>query len=128
MPSSSDLHYIYTSACCHKFGRDHLRAYRPIRHAQLAKNDGWTALFLVTTILASLTGFLFPHAGFTPAQGVGLTSTVVLTATLLALYVFHLAGAWRWIYVVGAVLALYLNVASAPLRALVMKVISSPRQ
>jgi hypothetical protein len=70
----------------------------------------WTALFLATTTLTSLTGFLFPRVGFTPAQGVGITSLVVLAATLLALYVYHLAGAWLWIYVVGAVLALYLNI------------------
>jgi hypothetical protein len=70
----------------------------------------WTALFLATTILTSLTGFLFPRVGFTPAQGVGIVSTAVLTATLLALYVFKLEGLWRWIYVVGAVTALYLNV------------------
>jgi hypothetical protein len=38
----------------------------------------WTALFLATTILTSLTGFLFPRVGFTPAQGVGITSLVVL--------------------------------------------------
>jgi hypothetical protein len=29
---------------------------------------------------------------------------------LLALYVFHANGAWRWIYVVTALFALYLNV------------------
>ena len=71
--------------------------------------DGWTALFLVTTILTSVTGFLFPSAGFTPAQAVGIVSLVVLAAVVFALYVFHLAAAWRWIYVIGAVLALYLN-------------------
>jgi len=71
---------------------------------------GWTALFLATTILTSVTGFLFPRAGFTPAQGVGFLSLAVLALAVLALYVFHLAGAWRWIYVAGAVLALYLNV------------------
>ena len=41
---------------------------------------------------------------------VGIISLVVLAATLWALYVRHLAGAWRWIYVSTAVLALYLNV------------------
>ena len=71
---------------------------------------GWTALFLATTILTSVTGFLFPRSGFTPAQGVGFLSLAVLSLAVLALYVFHLAGAWRWIYVAGAVLALYMNV------------------
>jgi hypothetical protein len=70
----------------------------------------WTAFFFVLTFMTSATGFLFPRAGFTPAQGVGIVSLVVLAIAALALYGFHLRGAWRWIYVVGAVLALWLNV------------------
>ena len=69
----------------------------------------WTALFLVTTILTTATGFLFPNAAFTPALAVGYVSSAVLIVTLLALYVFRLAGPWRWIYVIGALVALYLN-------------------
>lgn len=69
-----------------------------------------TALFLATTVLTSLTGFLFPVSGFTPAIGVGIVSTFVLGAALLALYAFDLDGAWRWIYVVAAIAALWLNV------------------
>jgi hypothetical protein len=69
----------------------------------------WTAIFLATTVLTSVTGFLFPVSGFTPAQGVGYLSLVVLAIALAALYVFHLAGAWRWIYVATSVTALYLN-------------------
>ena len=69
----------------------------------------WTALFLVTTILTTATGFLFPSAAFTPALAVGYVSSAVLIVTLLALYVFRLAGPWRWIYVIGALVALYLN-------------------
>ena len=71
---------------------------------------GWTALFLATTILTSVTGFLFPVQGFTPAIGVGIVSLVMLAIALIALYGKHLAGAWRWIYVVGAVAALWFNV------------------
>jgi hypothetical protein len=71
---------------------------------------GWTALFLLTTALTTASGFLFPNTGITPAQIFGYISLVVIAVTLLALYVFGLGGAWRWIYVVGAVLALYLNV------------------
>jgi hypothetical protein len=71
--------------------------------------NGWTLWFLVTTVATTLTGFLFPFKGFTPAIGTGIVSTVVLAATIPALYAFHLAGAWRWIYVVGAVFSLYLN-------------------
>ena len=66
-------------------------------------------MFLATTLLTTLTGFLFPISGFTPALGVGILSTVILVIALAALYVFHLAGAWRPIYVITAVLALYLN-------------------
>jgi len=59
--------------------------------------SGLTALFLLTTVLTSVTGFLFPLTGFTPAVGVGIVSLVVLALALLGLYVFNLAGAWRWI-------------------------------
>ena len=72
--------------------------------------DAWTILFLVTTAATSVTGFLFPFHGFTPAIGVGILSMVVLIAAILALYVFRLAGAWRVVYIAGAVIALYFNV------------------
>jgi hypothetical protein len=71
--------------------------------------NSWTLLFLVTTIATTLTGFLFPFRGFTPAIGTGIVSSLVLAPTVLARYTFNLAGAWRWIYVVGAVVSLYLN-------------------
>ena len=69
-----------------------------------------TALFLLTTVLTSVTGFLFPIHGFTPALGVGIVSMVVLAIALFALYGRHLSGAWRWIYVVTALTALWFNV------------------
>jgi len=71
--------------------------------------DGWTASFLAMTAATSVTGFFFPFYGFTPAIGVGIISLVVLAIALVACYARHLAGAWRWIYVVSAMLALYLN-------------------
>ena len=71
---------------------------------------GWTALFLVTTILTSLTGFMFPINGLTPAIVVGLISIVILAIALMALYLKQLSGAWRWIYVTTALVALYFNV------------------
>ena len=71
---------------------------------------GWTALFLVTTVLSGLTGFMFPAVTITPAAIFGAISLVVLAVALLALYAFHANGAWRWIYVVTALFALYLNV------------------
>ncbi len=72
--------------------------------------DGWTALFLVSTVLTSVTGFGFPFDHFLPSHKVGILSLVVLAVAILARYAFHLAGAWRWLYVVGAVVALYFNV------------------
>jgi len=71
---------------------------------------GWTALFLLTTILTSVTGFMFPIHGFTPALGTGIVSLVVLAIALIALYAKRLAGSWRWIYVTAAAAALYFNV------------------
>jgi hypothetical protein len=71
--------------------------------------EGWTALFLTTTVLTSVTGFFLPAAQVLPSHVVGVISLVVLAVTLGALYVKRLAGSWRWIHVAGAVLALYLN-------------------
>ena len=72
--------------------------------------NGLTALFLASTVATSLTGFGFPFHQLLPAHKVGILSLVVLAVAILARYVLHLAGAWRWIYVVCAVMALYLNV------------------
>jgi hypothetical protein len=72
--------------------------------------DGATAIFLVTTVLTSLTGFLFPFERLLPSHILGAISLVVLAAAILARYAFHLERAWRRVYVVCAVLALYLNV------------------
>jgi hypothetical protein len=72
--------------------------------------DGWTALFLATTVLTSVTGFFFHSASFGPPHVVGVISLAVLAVAILALYLYRLTGAWRWIYIVGAVVALYLNV------------------
>ena len=71
--------------------------------------DGMTALFLVTTVLTSLTGYLFPFEHLLPSHIVGGISLVVLAIAIVARYSFHLAGRWRTIYVITAVTALYLN-------------------
>src|SRR6202050_755812 len=71
--------------------------------------DGATAIFLVTTVLTSVTGFLFPVEHLLPSHVVGIISLVVLAVAIVARYALHMAGAWRSIYVVSAVLALYLN-------------------
>jgi len=70
---------------------------------------GWTALFLLTTILTSVTGFPLPPFGFDPPRAVGILSLLLLAIAVAAYYLFHLAGAWRWIYVVTAMAALYLD-------------------
>ena len=71
---------------------------------------GLTALFLLTTVLTSVTGFGFPFEHLLPSHKVGIISLVVLAIAILARYSFHIAGKWRWIYVVTAMIGLYLNV------------------
>ena len=71
--------------------------------------DGWTGIFLVTTVLTSATGFLFPVEHLLPSHIVGIISLLVLALAILGRYVLHLAGAGRLLYVVGSVVALYLN-------------------
>jgi hypothetical protein len=72
--------------------------------------SGWTALFLVTTVATSVTGFGFPFDHLLPPHKLGIISLVALTVAILALYVFHLAGGWRRTYVISAIFSLYLNV------------------
>jgi hypothetical protein len=72
--------------------------------------NGWTAVFLTTTVLTSATGFGFPFTRLLPSHIVGLISLLLLFVATVARYVRHLAGAWRWIYVASAVAALYFNV------------------
>ena len=71
--------------------------------------DGWTAIFLTTTVLTSLTGFLFPFEGLKPSYIVGGLSLIVLAIAIWARYGRRLEGAARWIYVVSAGIALYFN-------------------
>ncbi len=71
---------------------------------------GWTALFLVLAVLTSLTGFPLAPFGFDPPRAVGVLSLVLLATAIVALYAFGLRGAWRWIYAVTAIAALYLDV------------------
>jgi len=70
---------------------------------------GLTALFLVTTVLTSITGFLFPFHGVTPGIILGILSLIVLVLAIAALYVGKLAGAWRGTYVISSSLALWFN-------------------
>jgi hypothetical protein len=70
----------------------------------------WTAVFLATTVLTSVTGFLFPFERILPSHVVGVISLVALAVALAALYATDLAGRSRWLYVIAAVASLYLNV------------------
>lgn len=72
--------------------------------------DGATAIFLASTVATSVTGFGFPFDHLLPSHKVGILSLLLLAVAIIARYVFHLAAAWRGIYVVSAVVALYLNV------------------
>src|SRR5437763_13229784 len=69
-----------------------------------------TATFLLFTILTSATGFLFPFDKLLPSHMIGIVSLLLLGIACIALYVMKLSGAWRWIYVLTAMIALYLNV------------------
>src|SRR6202049_3775002 len=75
-----------------------------------SRMPGMTAIFLLFTILTSATGFLFPFEKLLPSHMVGILSLVLLLIACFALYVKKLSGAWRWIYVVTAMTALYLNI------------------
>jgi hypothetical protein len=72
--------------------------------------DGWTGIFLATTVLTNVSGFGFPFVTFLPSHGIGALSLVVLPVVIFARYRKRLAGNWRGVYVVGAILALYFNV------------------
>lgn len=72
--------------------------------------DHWTSFFLLTTVATSVTGFFFPFHGVTPGIMGGIISLVVLAIAIFARYPRKLAGAWRWLYVITAMIALYLNV------------------
>jgi pimeloyl-ACP methyl ester carboxylesterase len=87
-----------------------LHGYTQTGHITGKQFNGWTALFLVTTVATSVTGFGFPVDHLLPSHIVGIISLLVLAVAIGALYGLHLRGAWRWIYVVCAAVALYLNV------------------
>jgi hypothetical protein len=74
------------------------------------KSGGLTAIFLLFTILTSVTGFMFPFDGVTPGILIGILSVILLAIACLALYGTKLAGPWRWVYVLTALVSLYLNV------------------
>jgi hypothetical protein len=70
----------------------------------------WNGLFLLTTVLTSVTGFFFPYTKITPGIILGVLSLITLAIALFALYARHLSGGWRRTYAVTALIALYFNV------------------
>lgn len=69
-----------------------------------------TTIFLVTTIITSASGFILPAARFLPSHAVGILSLLVLPLVLYARTRQRSEGGWRTVFVIGSVVALYLNV------------------
>jgi hypothetical protein len=67
----------------------------------------WMAVFLITGVLTNVTGFGFPFSRLTESHYTAIFSLIVLAGAILGLYVFKLAGAWRWIFALSVVLAFY---------------------
>ena len=73
---------------------------------------GLTAAFLLLTILTNVTGFFIPPFltdKFLPSHAIGILSLILLAIACIALYSQKLSGSWRLIYVVTALISLYLN-------------------
>ena len=70
-------------------------------------DNTWVVVFLVSGVLTNVTGFGFPFDRFTESHYTAIVSLIALAAVILGLYVFKLAGPWRWIFALGAVLAFY---------------------
>jgi len=79
--------------------------------------DGWTSIFLGSTVLTSVTGFFFPVEHLMPSHILGVMSLAVLAVAILARYSFRLAGVWRRTYVITALIGLYFNVFVAVVQA-----------
>ena len=67
----------------------------------------WTGFYLTTAVATSVTGFFLPAPHLLPSHIVGILSLLVLGLAILARYFFHFAGAWRAIYVVSTMVALF---------------------
>jgi hypothetical protein len=83
-----------------------------------SRNGGpWLWVYLVSAIATSVTGFGFPADKFLPSHAFGIISLVLLLFVLLARFAFHLAGAWRWVYVISLVITVYLDAFVAVVQA-----------
>jgi hypothetical protein len=81
-----------------------------VQGSQQPRDAGWWSdIFFVTVILTTASGFILPAPGFTPALGLGIISTVVILAVLMARYRFALAGTWRWVRAMGLMLSFYFD-------------------
>lgn len=67
----------------------------------------WLAVFVISGVLTNVTGFGFPFSRFTESHYTAIFSLIVLGGVILGFYVFKLAGPWRWIFAISAVLAFY---------------------
>ncbi len=79
---------------------------------------GWesmnlTHVFLATTVLTTVTGFMFPFIQLLPSHITGFVSVAVLVPALYALYGKHAVGGWRKVYLITALIALYLQLLRA---------------
>lgn len=99
--------FIHVAISSVGIGSGFVASFRLLRNRPL---NGWTTLFLVSTAATSLTGFAFPFERLLPSHIVGVISLVVLAVAFSARYSFHLAGGWRWAYVISSMTAFYLNV------------------
>ena len=77
----------------------------------------WTPLYLLTAVATSVTGFGFPFDKLLPSHILGILSLIVLAAVIVARYVFGMAGAGRWIYVVGIAISVYFDAFVAVVQA-----------
>lgn len=73
--------------------------------------DSWSAFFLATTILTSVTGFFFPFERFTPGHAIGILSLLALGMAVVSRYPLRMSGGWRITYVVSALISQYFNFA-----------------
>jgi len=72
-------------------------------------SSSWTGVYLLSALLTSVTGFMFPFNGFLPSHAFGILSLVLLALAMLAIYVFALRVAWRWIFAICVVVTVYLD-------------------
>lgn len=72
-------------------------------------SNTWTVWYLITIAATLVTGFFFPFRGITPAIGVGILSSFLLIAALIARYRFLARGVWRTVFVVTAIATLYFD-------------------